>query len=113
MLKQNPGKGCEKNDEQPPDHVENNEAETELSAHSTALLGVINDIKETGLFRLDFNLDWTLRNQSPNVVKRTFVLKQMGMRGCAWNYGLTKLRNYCRQPSSSFQNSHGRENFFK
>ncbi|KAK7699622.1 hypothetical protein SLS64_011576 [Diaporthe eres] len=78
VLKQNPGKGCEKDDEQPPDHVENNEAETELSAHSTALLGVINDIEETGLFRLDFNLDWTLRNQSPNVVKRTFVLKQTG-----------------------------------
>lgn len=112
--KQNPGKESEKDEEQPPDHLGNDEAEIgRLSAHSTASLGVINDIEETGLFRLDFKLKWALGKQSSNILKRTFVLKQTGTRGFVWNSGLLKLIHYCRQLNSSIQNSHVRANVFK
>lgn len=69
------------NDEgKPPDQVDNDENRTDLSAESTALLGVIHDIEDDDVFRLDFKLEWALGEQTANIVKRTFVLKQTGMR---------------------------------
>lgn len=69
------------NDEgKPPDQVDNDESGTDLSAESTALLGVIHDIEDDDVFRLDFKLEWALGEQTANIVKRTFVLKQTGMR---------------------------------
>lgn len=69
------------NDEgRPPDEMDNDESGTDLSAESTALLGVIHDIEDDGVFRLDFKLEWALGERTANIVKRTFVLKQTGMR---------------------------------
>lgn len=69
------------NDEgKPPDQVDNDESETTLVAESTALLGVIHDIEDDDVFRLDFKLEWAVGERAANIVKRTFVLKQTGMR---------------------------------
>lgn len=65
-------------EEQPPDQLENGKIEAGLSAQSTALLGVIHDIEDDDVFRLDLKLEWGLGEGAQNIVKRTFVLKQTG-----------------------------------
>lgn len=65
-------------EEQPPDQLENGKSEAGLSAQSTALLGVIHDIEDDDVFRLDLKLEWGLGEGAQNIVKRTFVLKQTG-----------------------------------
>lgn len=79
------GPDYESAEEQPPDQLGNDRSETGLSAQSTALLGVIHDIEYDDVFRLDFKVEWALRDQTTNtvkrtsIVKRTFVLNQTGM----------------------------------
>ncbi|KAG6355369.1 hypothetical protein INS49_003331 [Diaporthe citri] len=63
-------------EEQVSDEVGNAGVKTDLSAHSTALLGVINDIEDRDVFRLDFKLEWARREHHQEIIKRTFVLKQ-------------------------------------
>lgn len=70
----------DKDEEKPPDQVDNDESGTTLVAESTALLGVIHDIEDDDVFRLDFKLEWAAGERAANIVKRTFVLKQTGMR---------------------------------
>lgn len=89
--------GNEDDAEQPSDWG-NGKVETDLSARSTALLGVIHDTEEVGVFRLDFKLVWGPREllwvseeQPMNIVRRTFVLKQTGMKFLIRNSELTIL----------------------
>lgn len=70
----------DKDEEKPPDQVDNDESGPTLVAESTALLGVIHDIEDDDVFRLDFKLEWAVGERAANIVKRTFVLKQTGMR---------------------------------
>lgn len=70
----------DKDEGKPPDQVDNDESGTTLVAESTALLGVIHDIEDDDVFRLDFKLEWAVGERAANIVKRTFVLKQTGMR---------------------------------
>lgn len=79
------GPDYESDKEQPPGQRGDGEVETHLSVQSTARLGVIHDIEDDDVFRLDFKLEWVVREQTPNIVKRTFVLKQTGMRGLTRN----------------------------
>lgn len=70
----------DKDEGKSPDQVDNDESGTTLVAESTALLGVIHDIEDDDVFRLDFKLEWAVGERAANIVKRTFVLKQTGMR---------------------------------
>lgn len=99
-------------EEQPPDQLGDDRSETGLSAQSTALLGIIHDIEDDDVFRLDFKLEWALGEKTANIVKRTFVLKQTGMspRTRLWSKILNMSR---RQPNSSIQNSHVWRNIFE
>lgn len=98
--------------EQPPDESGDNEAETALSAHSTALLGVIHDIDDDDVFRLDFKLDWILGEQTPRIVRRTFALKQIGTTH-ELKFCIIILNMSYRQPHSPIQNSHIWENVLR
>lgn len=98
--------------EQPPDELSNDQAGTGLKAHSTALLGVIQDIEDDDVFRLDFKLEWALGKQSPSIVKRTFVLKQTGTR-LELNLTTTLLNMSYRQPDSPIQDTYVWGNILK
>lgn len=78
--------GCD--DSQSPNQLDNDAdtthlSTTELSAHSTALLGVIHEIKDEDVFRLDFTVEWVWRGQNQDLMKRTFVLKEHGVENFA------------------------------
>lgn len=90
--------------ERTPDESGDNEAETALSGHSTALLGVIHDIEDDDVFRLDFKLDWILGEQTPRVMRRTFALKQIGTR-LELKFCIIILNMSYRQPHCPIQNS--------
>ncbi|KAJ0123870.1 hypothetical protein J7T55_012341 [Diaporthe amygdali] len=68
----------EDDEDQAPEQLGREKIDTVLSAQSTALLGVIHDIEHNDVFRLDFKVEWALREETKNIVKRTFVLKQTG-----------------------------------
>lgn len=61
-----------------PDQLNDDVVKTDLVAHSTALLGVVREIEDEDVFRLDFTVGWIWRRQSQVVMKRTFVLNQHG-----------------------------------
>lgn len=90
--------------EQTPDESGYNETEADLSAHSTALLGVIHDIKDDDVFRLDFKLDWILGEQTSRIMRRTFALKEIGMR-LELKFCIIILNMSCRQSHCPIQNS--------
>jgi hypothetical protein len=100
--------------EQAPEELEGDEGEVGPSAQSTALLGVVPDIEDDDVFRLDFKLEWAIGGQSPSVVKRTFVLKQTGKDSNSSSSNTSTLLNRGhREPDSPFQNSHVRGNILK
>lgn len=70
----------EREEEQAPDQEAKGKSEVGLSAQSTALLGIIHEVEDDDVFRLDFKVEWAVGNQTPSIVKRAFVLKQTGMR---------------------------------
>lgn len=78
-VEKNVGSVHKTDQEQQPDESEKSQPGTGLRAHSTALLGVIHDIEDDDVFRLDFKLEWVLGKRTPSTVRRTFVLKQTGM----------------------------------
>lgn len=80
------GSDVKHHEEQPPNETKDDQAKTNLTAHSSALLGVIQDIEDDDVFRLDFKLEWDCGGPNSNIVKRTFVLKQTGL-WIRWNLG--------------------------
>ncbi|KAG8161063.1 hypothetical protein KVR01_009327 [Diaporthe batatas] len=71
------GSEHEMHKDQAPNKLDDDQAQIQLT-QSIALLGVIHDIEDEDVFRLDFKLEWVFGDHDPNTVKRTFVLKQTG-----------------------------------
>lgn len=99
--------GNEEDAERPSDWG-NGKVKNGLIASSTALLGVIHDTEEVGVFRLDFNLEWDFEEllrvsggQPTNIVRRTFVLKQTGMKLRIRNSELTMLLFIADSPGAA------------